>query len=109
MRYGDSVEQPGKQLSEPGKDAHAEAANISGNGLRLGVEDMEKTIRMRDLLKRSVVALSALTSNENAAVCERLADFKNSVQKATAIEEMEESLRALRETIAKSEQLVAGG
>ncbi len=109
MRYGDSGEQPGKQLSEPGKDAHAEAANISGNGLRLGVEDMEKTIRMRDLLKRSVVALSALTSNENAAVCERLADFKSSVQKATAIEEMEESLRALRETIAKSEQLVAGG
>ena len=64
---------------------------------------------MRDLLKRSVVALSALASNESADVCERLTDFKNSVQKGTAIEEIEESLRALRDTIVKSEQLLAGG
>jgi len=108
MRYADDAQQPGNKSAEPGKNVPAEAARISGNGIREAVEDKESAIKMRDLLKRSVVALSALASNESAAVCERLAHFKNSVQKATAIEEMEESLRALRDTIGKSEQLLAG-
>ena len=108
MRYADDAQQPGNKSAEPGKNVPAEAARISGNGIREAVEDKESAIKMRDLLKRSVVALSALASNESAAVCERLAHFKNSVQKATAIEEMEESLRALRYTIGKSEQLLAG-
>ncbi len=108
MRYADDAQQPGSKSAEPGKNVPAEAARISGNGIREAVEDKESAIKMRDLLKRAVVALSALASNESAAVCERLAHFKNSVQKATAIEEMEESLRALRDTIGKSEQLLAG-
>ena len=108
MRYADDAQQPGNKSAEPGKNVPAEAARISGNGIREAVEDKESAIKMRDLLKRSVVALSALASNESAAVCERLAHFKNSVQKATAIEEMEESLRALRDTIGKSEQLLVG-
>src|SRR5208337_2596017 len=108
MRYADDAQQPGNKSAEPGKNVPGEAARISGNGIREAVEDKESAIKMRDLLKRSVVALSALASNESAAVCERLAHFKNSVQKATAIEEMEESLRALRDTIGKSEQLLAG-
>ncbi len=67
------------------------------------VEDQEEAIRMRDLLRRSIVALCALARDESAAVCERLADFKNSVQKATAIEEMEKSLSALRRRDKRSE------
>ena len=109
MRYADDAQQPGNKSAEPGKNVPAEAARISGNGIREAVEDKESAIKMHDLLKRAVVALSALASNESAAVCERLAHFKNSVQKATAIEEMEESLRALRDTIGKSEQWLAGG
>ena len=109
MRYADDGQESGNKSAEPGKNVPAEAARISGNGIRAAVEDRETAIRMRDLLKRSVVALSALASNESADVCERLTDFKNSVQKGTAIEEIEESLRALRDTIVKSEQLLAGG
>ena len=109
MKYADDGQQSGNKSAEPGKNVPAEAARISGNGIREAVEDRETAIKMRDLLKRSVVALSALASNESEAVCESLADFKNSVQKATAVEEIEESLRALRDTIRKSEQLLAGG
>jgi diguanylate cyclase len=91
---------------EPGKNAHPGAAKISdqGTSFRKAVEDQEETIKMRDLLRRSIAALSALAKNESAAVCERLTDFKNSVQKATAIEEMETSLSALRIAMFNSEQ-----
>ncbi len=112
----------GKGSTEPGKYVPAGEAKISGHGenlkkaereaniagqrdgLKKAVEDQEQAIRMHDLLKRTVVALSALAKNESADVFEKLADFKNSVQKMTAIEEMDRSLRALRDTIAKSEQ-----
>ncbi len=95
----------------PGKYVHPGAAKISdqGTSFRKAVEDQEEAIRMRDLLRRSIAALSALAKNESAAVCERLADFKNSVQKATAIEQIETSLSALRNAIVKSEQLVDVG
>ena len=85
----------------PGKNAYPGAAKISAQGtsIRKGVEDQEEAMKMRDLLRRSIAALSALAKNESATVCERLADFKNSVQKATAIEEMETSLSALRNAI----------
>lgn len=95
-----------KELTQPGKDVPVGEAKIAGhqNNLKKAVEDQEKAIRMHDLLKRSVMALSALAKDESTDVFEKLADFKNSVQKASAIEEMEKSLRALRETIAKSER-----
>ncbi len=92
--------------TEPGKNAHPGAAKISdqGTSFRKAVEDQEEAIKMRDLLRRSIAALSTLAKNESAAVCERLADFKNSVQKATAIEEMETSLSALRNAMLNSGQ-----
>jgi diguanylate cyclase len=91
---------------EPGKNAHPGAAKISDqvSNFRKAVEDQEEAIQMRDLLRRSIAALSALAKNESASVCERLADFKNSVQKETAIEEMETSLSALRNAMFNSEQ-----
>ncbi|MGA3113588.1 MAG: diguanylate cyclase [Syntrophobacteraceae bacterium] len=94
----------------PGKNAYPGAAKISAQGtsIRKGVEDQEEAMKMRDLLRRSIAALSALAKNESATVCERLADFKNSVQKATAIEEMERSLSALRQAMFNSEQLAGG-
>jgi diguanylate cyclase (GGDEF)-like protein len=96
--------------TEPGKNAYPGAAKISAHGtnIRQAVEDQEEAIKMRDLLRRSIAALSALAKNESAAVCERLADFKNSVQKATAIEQMEISLSALRNAMFNSEQLAGG-
>ncbi len=92
--------------TEPGKNAYPGAAKISdqGTSFRKAIEDQEETIKMRDLLRRSIAALSALAKNESATVCERLADFKNSVQKATAIDEMETSLSALRTAMFNSEQ-----
>jgi len=92
------------------KNSHPDTAKISGQEttLRKAIEEQEEAVRMRDLLRRSVAALSTLARNESAVVYERLADFKNSVQKATAIDEMEKSLSALRNAIAKSEQSVAG-
>src|SRR5208337_4216181 len=96
--------------TEPGKNAYPGAAKIFAHGtnIRQAVEDQEEAMKMRDLLRRSIAALSALAKNESATVCERFADFKNSVQKATAIEEMERSLSALRQAMFNSEQ-VAGG
>ena len=96
---------------QPGKDFPVDEANFSGhmNGLRKAVEDQEQALRMHCLLKHAISALSALVKNESSAVYEKLADFKNSVQKAAAVGEMEKSLGALRDTIAKSEQPVAGG
>ena len=96
--------------TEPGKNAHPGAAKISdqGAGFRKAVEDKEEAIKMRDLLRRSIAALYTLAKNENSAVSERLADFKNSVQQATAIEEMETSLSALRSAMFNSEQLAEG-
>jgi diguanylate cyclase len=93
--------------TEPGKNTYPDAAKISHRetSIRQAVEDQEEAVKMRDLLRRSIAALSALAKNESAAVCERLADFKNSVQKASAIEEMETSLSALRKAMFNSEQL----
>ncbi|MGA2402672.1 MAG: diguanylate cyclase [Syntrophobacteraceae bacterium] len=111
MSNPDSGQQPGKQSAQPGKDVQARAANISGrgNGFKKAVEDQEEAVRMHDLLRRSVVALCALASNENSAVGERLAEFKNSVQRAITIEEMEKSLCALKDTITRSEGHFAAG
>ena len=96
--------------TEPGKNAHPDAAKISDQGVsfRKAVEDREEATKMRDLLKRSIAALSTLARQENSAVNERLADFKNSVQKETAIEQMEKSLSALRHAMFNSEQLAEG-
>ena len=95
------------QETEPGKNAYPGAAKISDQGISFtkAVEDPEEAIKMRDLLRRSIAALSALAKNESSAISERLADFKNSVQKATAIEQMETSLSALRNAMFNSEQL----
>jgi diguanylate cyclase (GGDEF)-like protein len=94
------------ELTQPGKEFHQLAAKIAAEptGLRKGVEDQEAALRMHDLLKRAVIALSALIKDESSAVNEKLADFKNSVQRAAAVEEMEKSLSALRDAIARSEQ-----
>ena len=92
--------------TQPGKEFHPEAAKISGqpNGLRKAVEDQEQALRMHDLLRHATTALCALVKNENSAVIEKLADFKNSVQREAAVEEMEKSLSALRDAIARSEE-----
>jgi len=93
-------------LAQHGKELQADPAKISGqpNGLRRAVEDQEQALRMQDLLRRSIIALSALIKDEDSAVIEKLSDFKNSVQRTSAVEEMERSLSALRNAIAKSEQ-----
>ncbi len=93
----------------PGKNASVDSAKISdqGTSFRKAVEDQEEAMRMRDLLRRSIAALSTLVRDESAAVYEKLADFKESVQRATAIEEMEKSLSALRSAIANSEKIGA--
>ncbi len=100
----------GREETGPGENVHPGAAKISDQvtGFRKAVEDHGMAVKMHDLLKRSTVALAALARNESAAVSERLADFKNSVQKATAIEEIETSLSALKNAILKSEQFGPG-
>ena len=92
--------------AEHGKNAQMRSAKISGGGIgfRKIIEEREEELKMQDLLWRTVSALSALVHNESAAITESLADFKASVQKATAIEEIEKSLSALRNVIVKSEQ-----
>ena len=111
MSNPDSGHQPGDQSAQSGRDVHARAAKFSdrGNGFKKAVEDQEEALRMHDLLRRSVVALCALASDESSAVGERLADFKNTVQKAITIEEMEKSLSALKDTITRSERHLAAG
>ncbi len=96
--------------SEPGKNAHPDAAKSSDQGtrFRMAVEDQEEAIKMRDLLRRSIAALSALAKQENSAINERLADFKNTVLQETAIEQMEISLSALRKAMFNSEQVAEG-
>ena len=98
------------QETEPGKNAHPGAAKFSdqGAGFRKAVEDQEEAIKMHELLKRSIAALCALAKNENSAISERLADFKNTVLRATAIEQMETSLSALKNAMFNSEQLAEG-
>ena len=79
-----------------------------GVSFRKAVEDREEATKMRHLLKRSIAALSTLARQENSAVNERLADFKNTVLQETAIEQMETSLCALRHAMSNSEQLAEG-
>jgi len=100
----------GRQATaEPGKNTHKGSAKISDRGtvFRKVIEDREEAMKMRDLLGRTVSALSALARNDSTAINDSLADFKNSVQKATAIEEIEKSLSALRNAIINSEQFDA--
>jgi len=106
MRDPNGGQREENELTQLGKELHPDAAKISGhlNGLRKAVEDQEQALRMHDLLRHTIIALSALIKDENSAVNEKLADFKNSVQRAAAVEEMEKSLSALRDAIAKSEQ-----
>jgi diguanylate cyclase (GGDEF)-like protein len=94
------------ELTGGGKEFHPVEAKISGqpNELRKAVEAQEETLRVRELLKHTIVALSALVDDASSVVNEKLADFKNSVQRATALEEMEKSLGALKDAIARSEQ-----
>jgi len=95
--------------TEPGKNEQRDGEKISrGNSLRKAIEDQETAEKLRDLLKRSTVALAALARNDSAAVCERLGAFKDSVQKATAIEEIEKNLSALKNAIIKSEPCETG-
>ncbi|MGO9414023.1 MAG: diguanylate cyclase [Syntrophobacteraceae bacterium] len=98
------------EQTEPGKNAHPDAAKFSDQGVsfRKAVEDREEATKMRDLLKRSIAALSTLARQENSAVNERLADFKNTVLQETAIEQMETSLAALRHAMFNGEQLAEG-
>jgi diguanylate cyclase (GGDEF)-like protein len=92
-----------------GKNAPPNAAKISRQtSFRQAIEDQETTEKLRDLLKSSTIALAALARSESVAVGERLADFKESVQKATTVEEIEKSLSALRNAIVRSEQSGAG-
>lgn len=109
MRHHNDGRNEKTELTQPGKELHPDVVKISGqlNGFRQAVEDQEQALLMRDLLRRAIIALSALITDENSAVIQRLADFKNSVQRATAVEEMEKSLSALRDAIAKSEQPVS--
>ena len=87
------------------KDAHSLAEKVNGKGadLKSAVEDHEETIKMRDLLRRSISALCSLARDENTAVNDRLLDFKNTAQKESATEELEKSLTALRKAIIESE------
>jgi diguanylate cyclase (GGDEF)-like protein len=94
-----------RETAGPGKNTHTNSAKISDRGtIRKAVEEREEAERMRDLLWRSVSALSTLVKVENALVNRSLAEFKNSVQRATAIDEIEKSLSALRNVIIKSEE-----
>jgi diguanylate cyclase (GGDEF)-like protein len=112
-KQGEDMSDPNdgrREIAETGKNTQTYSAKISGpgTGLRKSVEEQEEAMKVRDLLRRSVAAMSTLVRNESASVCERLTDFKESVQKAAAVEEIEKSLSALRNAIVKSEQLDAG-
>ncbi len=98
------------EQTEPGKKEYPGAAKFSdqGVGFKQTVEEHEEAKKMRDLLRRSIAALSALAKNENTAISQRLADFKNTVLQETAIEQMETSLSALKNAIFNSEPLADG-
>ncbi|MGC8490605.1 MAG: diguanylate cyclase [Syntrophobacteraceae bacterium] len=83
------------------KDAVTQKAN--GKGFKGAVEDHEEAMKMRDLLKRSIAAMCALARDENTAVNARLLDFKNTVQRESAVGELEESLQALKRAILESD------
>lgn len=92
------------------KETHAAGAkgNGMGAGLKGAVEDHEEAMKMRDFLKRSIAALCALARDENQVVNARLLDFKNSVQKESAVVELEESLLALKKAIRESDDVEGG-
>ena len=74
----------------------------TGTGLKSAVEDYEEAMRMRDLLRRSITTLCSLVISEDRVVNDTLSHFKKTAQRDAAIEEMEKSLKALRDAIVKS-------
>lgn len=78
-----------------------------GNCLKEAVEVREEAVRLHGLLRRTVVALSSFARNESTATREALTCFKDAVQKASAIKEMEASFNALREAMAGDERRYA--
>jgi diguanylate cyclase (GGDEF)-like protein len=101
------VEREGKKTARENTNPPVENVDNKGASLKGAVEDHEETLRMRDLLKRSVTTLCSLARNENKVVNRRVLDFKNMVQKESTLEEIEKALTALKRAIIESEDSVA--
>ncbi len=90
----------------PGRDGPADPAKFadSTSALRQAVEEQEQALRIGELLKRSVTALTALAKSVNGDVGGCIDSFKKAVLGNAAIEEMEHRLDALKAAVAHESQ-----